>query len=181
MAAGQIAAGSAVVFLGELTMLVAAAKAGASQAIVPALALGPLLGGFVVCGIGSASTAYEGRCGPAIGGAYIGMLLAIPAAYIGCALDRGSGGPDGDDACLGGAILGAIAGYVIGTSVGATVGWHLGKRPRGARPPAYAPLAPPAPFTVAPASDAWPELRGRPAASGPQGTRVSLSLLSVQF
>jgi hypothetical protein len=177
LAAGQIAASSAVVFVGELAMVAAVSHGGVSQLGVPALALGPLLGGLVVCGIGSASTAYQGRCGPAIGGAYIGALLFVPAAFIGCSLDHGSGGDYGD-ACLVGAILGGVVGYVIGTSVGATVGWHLGKRPRGERPSA---LAAPPTFPVASANDAWPELRGRPAASGPQGTRVSLSLLSLSF
>jgi hypothetical protein len=181
MAAGQIVAGSLIVFLGEAGMLAAAARTDSSQLVASALALGPLLGGFVVCGVGSSSKVYEGSCGPAIGGAYLGALLAIPAAYIGCSLDRGSGGPDSGDVCLGGAILGAAAGYVFGTSIGATVGWHLGKRPRGERPPAIAAMAAPATLTGAPASDAWPELRGRPAASAPQGTRVSFSLLSLQF
>jgi hypothetical protein len=182
LGAAQLLLGTGVVLLSELAMLKGADETHADFLAIPVVAIGPLIGGFVVCGIGSASRAYEGRCGPAVGGAYIGALIAIPAGFVGCYVNQGSsGGGDAGSPCAAGAIVAASVAYVIGTGVGACVGWHYGKRPRGERPPAVAAPAPAAIVPEASAADAWPELRARPAASGPQGTRLSLSLLSLRF
>jgi hypothetical protein len=79
----------------------------------------------VVCGVGSTSRAYHGRCGAAVGDAYAGMLLAIPTGYLGL---RASGTGLGLAA-------GAVVGYVLGTTAGAVLGWNASRVPVGqARP-----------------------------------------------
>jgi hypothetical protein len=181
LGAAQVLLGTGVVVLSEAAMLAGNAQEHADLA-VPIVLIGPLIGGFVVCGVGASSKAYEGRCAPAVGGAYVGALLAVPAAFLGCYLNKGSSsGGDNGSPCAAGALVGGSIAYVIGTGVGATVGWHAGKRPRRERARALAALAPPPALTAAPANDAWPELRSRPAASAPQGTPLMLSLLSLRF
>jgi hypothetical protein len=95
-------------------------------------ALAPALVGLAVCGVGD-SRDYEGRCAPAVGGAYIGGAIgALPGALVGMLALECGGDHDGnpDPACAAGAVIGGLAGWAIGSVVGATVGWHNGKRPR---------------------------------------------------
>jgi hypothetical protein len=151
-----------------------AAGIGSPSLGVAALLAGPAFGGYMICAMGRSSHYYEGSCAPAIAGAYLGALTAIPLAYWGCMNDHGSG--DDDIGCVGGLLVGFAAGYFIGTAVGATIGWHLGKTPR-ARTREVALSAPPPP----PPSDDWPELRRRPAFAGNQGARVTVPVLAFAF
>jgi hypothetical protein len=85
-----------------------------------ALLAAPAATGGVVCAIGSGSDYFDGRCGTAVSGAYVGALAAIPMAIL------FSTRPNNSD-LLPPAVSGALLGYVIGTTVGAVVGWNVSR------------------------------------------------------
>jgi hypothetical protein len=174
LGAVQVVTGTLGMLLITFPIVLVASYAGGALG-VPALLAGPAIGGSIVCAVGRKSAYYEGGCGPAIAGAYLGALTAIPLAYYGCMSDHS----DSDFGCIGGLLLGFAAGYFVGTAAGATIGWHLGKTPR-ARIGHAALSAPPPP----PPADDWPELRRRPAITGlagREGPRVAVPLLALSF
>lgn len=83
---------------------------------------GPIATGVVVCGIGSGSDYFDGSCLAAMGGAYLGSLVAFPMAAWFNAKDHGSS----NDA-FAVALAGALIGYVLGSSAGAVVGWNVSR------------------------------------------------------
>lgn len=106
-------------------------------------ALIPAAVGMAVCGVGTTSKLYDGRCVPTVGGAYIGALGVIPGVLLGALLSCSSGssstpssgddhsaGLEGLDSCVTGAFVGAALGFTIGTLVGAYNGWRIFKRPK---------------------------------------------------
>jgi hypothetical protein len=105
-------------------------------------ALLPAAVGMAVCGVGTTSKVYDGRCFPTVGGAYIGALGVLPGALVGLLLGCSSGssstpssgdgqtGLQGLDDCAVGAAVGAALGLTIGTLVGAYNGWRIFKRPK---------------------------------------------------
>ena len=86
------------------------------------LLVGPAIAGRVVCGVGRGSEHFEGDCGWSIGGAYLGMLVLLPATVA-------SGLVVHDDA--GGTVSAVVllGGYALSTAAGATIGWNRTKRP----------------------------------------------------
>jgi hypothetical protein len=114
--------------LGALTafggvILVATASVTGEAGGVIALLAAPAATGGVVCAVGSGSGYFDGSCGAAIGGAYVGSLLAVPMAVL---LSRNT-----SDA-LTGLIVGAIYGYIFGSAAGAVVGWNVSRTPKAA-------------------------------------------------
>lgn len=104
-------------------------------------ALLPAAVGLAVCGAGTTSKLYDGRCVPTVGGAYIGALGVLPGVLLGvlagCSSGSGSSGTNGDsqstqglDDCAVGAVVGGALGLTIGTLVGAYSGWRIFKRPK---------------------------------------------------
>jgi hypothetical protein len=85
----------------------------------------PLVAGGVVCGIGHASQAYDGSCGSAISGAYVGTLLAVPLALIFAAGDQNN-----QNDWIPMWVAGAALGFVLGPPIGAIVGWNLSREPK---------------------------------------------------
>jgi len=157
----QTALGTGAMFLGVAAVVVGA-RANATLGGAAILA-GPALAGWVVCGLGRTSADYEGSCVAPVVGAYVGALLAIPAAAVGCRLDHSSGG-DNDTGCIGGAIVGFLLGYFVGAPLGATILWHAAKHPRS------------------PDAQAWLDLDRHPADRAPiAGTRLSTTLLALAF
>jgi hypothetical protein len=101
----------------------------------------PAAVGMAVCEVGTTSKAYDGRCFPTLGGAYIGALGVLPGALLGALVacsssssqstgDDHSAGLDGLDSCVTGVVVGAALGLTIGTLVGAYNGWRIFKRPK---------------------------------------------------
>ena len=101
----------------------ASLHSGGEGTLAMALLAGPAMAGSIVCGIGKKDAYYEGKCLPAVVGAYVGSLSALPLAYLGCMADDNSKG-ERDFRCVTGAISGFLVGYVLGTTIGANVGWH---------------------------------------------------------
>jgi hypothetical protein len=85
----------------------------------------PAATGGVVCAIGSGSSYFDGQCGAAIGGAYLGSLLAVPTASL---FARTSNASD----AIGAVLAGALLGYIVGSTVGAVVGWNLSRKRKDA-------------------------------------------------
>jgi hypothetical protein len=175
---GQIVLGAGAM---ALTGAVAVGASAATNSPAPAflfLLAGPGLGGWFVCGIGRNSKYYDGRCGAAIGGAYLGALTAVPLAFLFgelCTPSPTSGGDEGINLdCLGAAVLGFAIGYTVGTAVGATIGWQLDKKPRAV------PVAQGLPALDAPGDD-WAALRRHASLSGGRGARVAVPLLAFSF
>jgi hypothetical protein len=100
--------------------------------------LSPTAVGMAVCEVGSTSKAYDGRCFPTVGGAYIGALGVLPGVLlggvIGCSGSSSSSSSDdssyssGLESCLTMAIVGGAIGYTVGTLLGAYNGWRIFKR-----------------------------------------------------
>lgn len=95
----------------------------------------PAAVGLAVCEVGTTSKVYDGRCVPAVGGAYIGSLGVIPGLLLGVLVgcSSSSSGDDnsaGLDSCITTAFVGAALGLTIGTLVGAYSGWRIFKRPK---------------------------------------------------
>jgi len=169
--------------VGELAAGIAAANVGliltGVTSVAGPLALGvfaatPTLTGGIVCAVGGSSDWYQGSCGMAIGGAYLGSLALIPGAIIGLQLDHSTG----ELAGLAGLVIGAYVGYVVGSTVGAVVGWNASRIPK-ARPLGHAArgdllaLSPTPPWTEP------LRRRGGPDAGAPP--TLSLPLLSFRF
>jgi hypothetical protein len=182
-ASPEIGLGIAQVFIGSFAtfgtfLLVALVSAGANSAPVAVVGLlaTPAVGGLVVCRMGRSSKQYEGDCGAAIGGSYLGALtLGIALAYVGAKEFAPSNSDGGNDAAVG-AALGAALGLIVGTAVGATIAWHASKHPR--EPSVALAFGPPPPPPAALAS--WSDLQARPnAARAP--TAVGVPLLSLRF
>ncbi len=138
----QVAMGLATLAVAGLLgygLFVAADRIDSTELAYGALSLGVLAPagvGVAVCKIGEGSKRYDGRCVPAIGGAYIGALGALPGTLLGvlaaCSRDSSSSGDDlsGLDDCFIGAVVGGALGYTIGTLIGAYAGWTIFKRPK---------------------------------------------------
>lgn len=138
----QVAMGLATLAVAGLLgsgLFVAADRVDSTALAYGALSLGVLAPagvGVAVCKIGEGSKRYDGRCVPAIGGAYIGALGALPGTLLGalaaCSSDSSSSGDDlsGLDDCFIGAAVGGALGYTIGTLIGAYAGWSIFKRPK---------------------------------------------------
>jgi hypothetical protein len=127
LALGQFAAGAGTAFGGLAVM--ALGGSATSGALTLPLALGtPALVGLAVCHVGGLSTTYDGSCAPAIGGAVVGALSAIPLALLGFGLDHHQN--DEGFSGLGGALGGALIGWVIVQPLAATLAWRLFKHPR---------------------------------------------------
>jgi hypothetical protein len=103
----------------------------------------PAAVGMAVCGVGTTSKVYDGRCFPTVGGAYIGALGVLPGVLLGvlagCSSGSSSTASSGDgqsaglqglDDCAVGAVVGGALGLTIGTLVGAYSGWRIFKRPK---------------------------------------------------
>jgi len=170
--------------------LVATLTLGAASAVatggmivsVPAgmvlFALAPAAVGGAVCAIGSLSAVTTGRCGSAIGSAYLGALAAIPAGLIGLVITPDTSNHEGLGK-TGGLLVGAALGYFVGTTVGAVVGWNVKRAPRDPKAPgphdrldarADAPAAP------------WLELeRRRDTADTEPSVRLAVPLLAFRF
>jgi hypothetical protein len=130
--------------------------------------------GAIVCTVGGTSDSYDGSCGSAIGGAYLGALALIPGALIGLSLDHSSGELGG----LVGLAIGAGVGYIVGTTVGAVVGWNLSRVPK-ARPLARAPRSD---LLALSPSASWTEpLRRRGDSEAGAPPTVSVPVLSLRF
>ena len=112
---GLIFVESLLGFLATDAGLIAGAVAGGWPIL-----FGPLVTGGLVCAIGNASSSYDGSCGAAIGGAYLGSLLLIPMALV----FNGQGNSDDEVPTF---FVGALLGYVVGTTVGAVVGWNVSR------------------------------------------------------
>ena len=84
--------------------------------------LAPALASAAVCGTGTLSSRYRGRCVPTLLGAYSGAAVGAVLGF----LMAPSPGPD-DTAEFTNAMF-AIAGAVLLMPVGAVAGWHIGKR-----------------------------------------------------
>lgn len=128
--------------------------------------------GMAVCGLGKRSRQYEGSCGAAIGGAYLGALSTLPLAIIGHRLAVG-GGSDEHFEGLFGAFAGMAVGWLVVQPLLANVMWHASKRPRleAAVPVSLVPRA----RLRAPESASRSQMRGR--APG----QMTLTLLSAGF
>lgn len=173
----QIGAGATTMVLVGVSAILASDVGDPAALVGLALVAGPIAAGYVVCRIGRLSPYYDAGCGPAIGGAFLGMLTAIPLGFLTftiCADPYQS--DDGDRLCILGAIPGIVAGYVLGTAVGATIGWRVSMKHRAAGR-AVTPSAPTAPSLA----DEWPELRRHAAVAGPRGARLTLPLLAFSF
>jgi hypothetical protein len=103
----------------------------------------PAAVGMAVCEVGMTSKAYDGRCFPTLGGAYIGALGVLPGVLLGglvtCTSSSSSSQSSGDghstgleglDTCATGVVIGGILGLTIGTLVGAYNGWRIFRRPK---------------------------------------------------
>jgi hypothetical protein len=160
-------------------LLVGVASAEGAPPLGLALTLGlPVLVGGVVCAVGDSHSAhYQGSCGSAILGAYVGTLSVIPLAYVGYQLDHsGMGNEEGDilDG-LGGLLVGAAVGLIIVQPLVATAMWHSSKKPKGyaSAPPLLA-----APVRRLPRP---PEPAVRARARGQAAGQLTLPLLSTTF
>jgi hypothetical protein len=119
-------------------MLVAADRADSEALAYGAMslaAIAPAGVGIAVCEVGAGSKLYDGRCVPAVGGAYIGALSIIPGALLGALAtcespSSSTGNDDGFNNCFLGAFVGGALGYTIGTLVGAYHGWKIFRRPK---------------------------------------------------
>jgi hypothetical protein len=169
---GELAAGFLTTNVGLIVVGVAAPAGPLALAFFAAVPLGV---GGIVCTVGGASDSYEGSCGSAIGGAYLGSLAVFPGALIGVSLVHSSGGELGG---LVGLVIGAAVGYVVGTTVGAVVGWNLSRVPK-ARPLARGPR--PDLLALSP-SASWTEpLRRRGDSEAGAPPTVSVPVLSLRF
>lgn len=180
--AGLIAGEVLVGFLtSTASLIVAGAVAGAVPVVgVPLVLLAPAATGGVVCALGGTSELTTGRCGSAIGGAYVGSLLMIPTAYLFYSLASDS--PDGLDK-LGALLGGAIIGYLVGTTVGAVIGWNVSKEPKqdtaARRLPAVDAAGQRQALVDASARASWTEpLRPRGAE---RGARLTVPLVAFRF
>jgi hypothetical protein len=118
---GRIVVESMVGFLtADLGFVIGVAGFAAGPLGLGLLLASPLATGRVVCAIGSGSRAFDGRCAAAVGGAYVGSLLAFPLAF----LFNIHANPDAEAP---GYVVGAILGFVVGSTVGAVVGWNLSR------------------------------------------------------
>jgi len=107
----------------------------------------PAVAGLVVCGVGTWSLLYEGRCGAAVAGAYIGGVAGlVPGGLLLAACSS--------DDCLTTVVVAVIAGYVLGVSTGALVGWNLSRQPK------QLPVAEAAAPTLQPGQDDLPPAEG---------------------
>jgi hypothetical protein len=138
-------------------------------AIEAILVLAPAAGGGIVCGVGSLSPYYSGRCGAPMLGAYIGSALAMAVVY---GVSRSQ--PNSFDSTRGEAVL--WGGYIVATTAGATIGWHFWSKPRAMR---NARVTGPALATRR--ADEWPELGRVPMTSSPHPMRLSVPLLAFAF
>jgi hypothetical protein len=169
---GELAAGFLTTDLGLVAVGVAAPAGPLALALFAAVPLGV---GAIVCTVGSASDSYEGSCGSAIGGAYLGTLAVIPGALIGLSLDHNSSGELGG---LVGLVIGAAVGYIVGTTAGAVIGWNLSRVPK-ARPLARAPRTD---LLALSPSASWTEpLRRRGDSDAGTPPTVSAPVLSLRF
>ena len=138
---------------------------------VLALSSGPALVGRMVCGIGRASTRYEGGCGWAMGGAYLGLVMIWPLAKL-----TEYHLPGADEAFVPGWAL--LAGYAGGAALGATVAWNLSKRAK----PGFVSIEPITRAGPPPeARAAWTDPLVRVANRGAGGQRVAISLIAFAF
>ena len=81
-------------------VFVAADHADSAELAYAALGLGavaPAGVGIAVCQVGGTGKLYDGRCVPAVGGAYIGALSAIPGVLLGMLASCSSSSNGGDD------------------------------------------------------------------------------------
>jgi hypothetical protein len=176
--AGEVLVG---VLTSTASLIVAGAVAGAVPVVgVPLVLLAPAATGGVVCALGGTSDLTTGRCGSAIGGAYVGSLLMIPTAYLFYSLASDS--PDGLDK-LGALLGGAVIGYLVGTTVGAVIGWNVAKEPKGdavaRRPPAVDAAGQRQALADASVRASWTEpLRPR---GVDRGARLTVPLVAFRF
>ena len=136
------------------------------------LLAGPAIAGRLVCGIGRGSKDFGGDCGRSIGGAYLGMLVLLPATIAsGLVVHDRAGGTV--------SVLVVLGGYALSTAAGATMGWNRSKRPL--RPDLeLQPItrAGPPPAAVA----AWTEPLVRSSARDATGApRLAVPLLAFAF
>jgi len=177
LGAGQVLIGTATASL-ALALPVFTVGSPFEMVAYGLLAAAPAAVGGMVCTLGQTSKHYVGRCGPVVGGAYIGVLAAIPLALIGSAAGHSSfdGGDEGGRNFTSGGAIGFALGYAIGSAVGATLAWHLRKEERNVWSGLAAPPAPP------PAeAQAWPELRWRPARGAGSGLIVGAPVMTLVF
>jgi hypothetical protein len=173
---GLIAGESAVAYLtASLTAgvgLLVGLTQGTGGLVLVGLA-GPAATGGVVCAVGSGSNSFDGDCRYAIGGAYLGGLVAIPMAV----LAHASAASSSSDRLLS-TWLAGILGYAIGSTVGAVVGWNVSRTPKNDRSENVAALDALAAARAVP----WTEpISSRSASPEITGPRLEVPVLSFRF
>ena len=132
----------------------------------------------MVCTLGQTSRHYTGGCGPALAGAYLGALAALPLALLGGAAGHTDFHDDeGNTNFSSGSAIGFAIGYALGAAIGATIAWHRAKEKRDVVLPRLAASPPPARADAVP----WAELTGRAGAGARASRGNMMQLLAFTF